>query len=203
MPAKPSVPAPFSDAIAVGSPAVAIAPTSVAPAPAPASAPVSAPAPTATTVASSAPPAPPPPHAAGFAPPYVIAPPGIGSGSGMSTGASSSAKRKAPEPDSAAAAAAAAARGQARARRRRRATRHDHGDEFADINVGVDPDWGAPAGDPTAIASENGAGTLGFAGTGYREATAAGLATLDGDEFDGGPRVPMLPGSWEGGSEAR
>ncbi|WP_374023302.1 PPE domain-containing protein [Mycobacterium sp. HNNTM2301] len=188
-------------------PAVAIAPSTAAPAPAPASAPASAPAPTATTVSSSAPPAPPPPHAAGFAPPYAIAPPGIGFGSGMSAGASSSAKRKAPEPDSAAAAAAAAAREQARARRRRRATRHDYGDEFADMNVDVDPDWGAPDGDPSATVSESGSGRLGFAGAGRRETTAAatGLATLDDDEFGGGPRIPMLPGGWDadGGGDAR
>ncbi|OBH76878.1 hypothetical protein A5681_08700 [Mycobacterium scrofulaceum] len=186
-------------------PVVAIAPTTVAPAPAPAPATASAPAPTASTVAGSAPPAPPPPHAAGFAPPYVIAPPGIGFGSGMGAAASSSAKRKAPEPDSAAAAAAAAARGQARARRRRRATRRDYGDEFADMNVDVDPDWGAPGGEASAIASDNGAGKLGFAGTERREAAGAatGLATLDDDEFGSGPRIPMVPGTWDAdGGEA-
>ncbi|OJZ65779.1 hypothetical protein BRW65_27975 [Mycobacterium paraffinicum] len=125
----------------------------------------------------------------------------------MGAAASSSAKRKAPEPDSAAAAAAAAAREQSRARRRRRAKRHDYGDEFADMNVGVDPDWGASGGDPSAIASDNGAGKLGFSGAARREAGAAatGLATLDGDEFGSGPRTPMLPGTWDGdgGSEAR
>ncbi|ORV51963.1 hypothetical protein AWC03_21355 [Mycobacterium europaeum] len=178
-------------------PAVAMTPTAAAPAAAPASAPASPPAPTATTVTTTAPSAP-PPHAAGFAPPYVVAPPGIGTGSGMGAAASSSAKRKAPEPDSAAA-AAAAAREQARVRRRRRATRRDYGDEFADMNVGVDPDWGAPAGPGPSVASDLGAGRLGFAGTALRHApaAAAGLATLAGDGFGGGPQVPMTPGTWD------
>jgi hypothetical protein len=114
----------------------------------------------------------------------------------MSTGASASAKKKAPEPDSAAAAAAAAARGAARERRRRRAKQRGYSDEYVDMNVEVDPDWGATA------ASHRGAGPLGFAGTrakGAKEtdAGAAGLTTLAGDEFGGGPRMPMLPGSWD------
>jgi PPE-repeat protein len=108
----------------------------------------------------------------------------------MSASASTSAKRKAPEPDSAAAAAAAAARQAARARRRRRATQG--GDEFMDMNVDVDPDWGG------SMASGRGAGTLGFAGTARRDiaAAAAGLTTLAGDEFGGGPTLPMMPGTW-------
>ena len=184
-------------------PVVATAPAPVAPAAAPAPAPASAPAPTASTVASPAPPAP-PPHAAAFVPPYVVAPPGIGTGSGMSAAASSSAKRKAPEPDSAAAAAAAGARDAARARRRRRAKQRDYGDEFADMNVDVEPDWGAPPSAQT-VASDQGAGNLGFAGTARKEsgAEAAGLTTLAPDEFGGGPKMPMMPGTWapDGGRE--
>lgn len=203
VPAPAPAPVPPPGAI----PAVAMAPTTITAAPAPASVPASAPAPTAPTVAASGPPAPPPSHATGFAPPYVVAPPGIGSGSGMGAGASSSAKRKAPEPDSAAAAAAAAARGLARARRRRRAVQRDHGDEFAAMNVDVDPDWGAPdAGAPSA-ASDSGAGKLGFAGTARREsgAEAAGLTTLAPDEFGGGPKMPMMPGTWapDGGRDGQ
>jgi PPE-repeat protein len=39
---------------------------------------------------------------------------------------------------------------------------------------------------------------LGFAGTARKDAAeAAGLATLAGDEFGGGPSVPMLPRTWE------
>ncbi|MGC2653857.1 MAG: hypothetical protein WA317_09735, partial [Mycobacterium sp.] len=140
-------------------------------------------------------------------PPYVVGPPGIGVGSGLTTSASASAaaKKKASEPDSAAAAAAVAARDQARARRRRRANKRGHGDEFADMNVDVNPDWGAPpASDPVAsapasAASRHGAGVLGFSGTVHREAApqASGLQRLAGDEFDGGPRMPMVPRSWD------
>lgn len=179
-------------------PAIALAPTPVAPAAAPASAPAPAPAPTATTVAAA--PAPPAPVAAGtaFFPPYVVGPPGLGTGSGMSASASSSAKRKAPEPDSAAAAAAATARQAARTRRRRRATQRGYGDEFMDMNVDVDPDWGGPLG-RESLASDQGAGSLGFAGTARRDAGAAagGLTTLADDEFGGAPRIPMMPGTWD------
>jgi PPE-repeat protein len=157
-----------------------------------------APGATVSPVGTSAPPPPPPAAgAAGFVPPYAV-PPGIGFGSGMSASASSSAKRKAPEPDTAAVAAAVAAREAARARRRRRARQRDHSDEFMDMNVDVDPDWGgSPAGE--AVASDHGAGNLGFAGTTPKEtaAQAAGLTTLAGDEFGGGPRMPMLPGTWD------
>ncbi|MGZ4528490.1 MAG: PPE domain-containing protein [Mycobacterium sp.] len=181
-------------------PAVAVAPTTVAPAAAPASVPSPAPAPTATTVASPAPPSPPAAGGAGFAPPYVITPPGIGFGSGMSSSASSSAKRKAPEPDSAAAAAgaAAAAREATRARRRQRARQRGYSDEFMDMNVDVDPDWGGPLGAET-VASDHGAGNLGFAGTARRGAVAGatGLTTLAGDEFGGAPKMPMVPGTWD------
>jgi PPE-repeat protein len=116
----------------------------------------------------------------------------------MSAGAASRAKRKAPEPDSAAAVAAAAVGAQRQARRRRRAMLRDHGDEFADMNVEVNPDWDAPRGD-ASLASGNGAGPLGFAGTVRNEAVerTAGLTTLAGDEFGGGPTVPMVPHSWE------
>ena len=179
-------------------PAVAL--TSIA---APAATPASAPAPAPTPSAAPAPaaPAPPPPPAApgaaGFVPPYAV-PPGIGSGAGMSSSAASSAKRKAPEAGSVAAAAAASAREAAQARRRRRARQRGYGDEFMDANIDVDPDWGAAAGGPTS-ASDQGAGNLGFAGTAPKEsaAGAAGLTTLAGDEFGGGPRTPMMPGTWD------
>ncbi|MGH3970775.1 MAG: PPE family protein, partial [Mycobacterium sp.] len=64
----------------------------------------------------------------------------------------------------AAAAAVVPSRDKARARRRRRAVLRDYGDEFADMNVEVDPDWGAASGDEP-VASDHGAGPLGFAGT--------------------------------------
>ncbi len=148
--------------------------------------------------APAGPPATPPPAAggAGFVPPYVVAPPGIGFGSGMRTSASSGAKRKAPEPDAAALAAAAAAREAARARRRRHAKQRGDADEFMDMNIDVDPDWSGPTG-AESLASDRGVGNRGFAGTVRKEgAAAAGLTTLAGDEFGGGPRMPMLPGTW-------
>ena len=121
-----------------------------------------------------------------------------------------SAKAKTQEPTSrgasksplaAAAVAAASAGERTRKRRRRRAEMHDHADEFADMNVEVDPDWGAQADrEPVAstVASDRGAGPLGFAGTVDKDtvAEAAGLATLSGDDFGGGPRMPMVPGTW-------
>ncbi len=169
-------------------------PAAPAPPPSPASTPSGPPAPPA--------PAPTPPPAtaggAGFFPPYVVAPPGIGFGSGLSARASSSAKSKAPEPDAVAAAAAAAAREAARARRRQRARQRGHGDEFMDMNVDVSPDWGGRPG-AQALASNQGAGDLGFAGTAPDQTVtaAAGLTTLAADEFDGGPRMPMVPRSWD------
>jgi PPE-repeat protein len=68
-----------------------------------------------------------------------------------------------------------------------------------DMNVDVDPDWGTPPG-----ASDRGAGTLGFTGTARRAAAAgaAGLTTLDDDGFGGGPRMPMLPRSWDLNAES-
>jgi PPE-repeat protein len=180
-------------------PMAGASPTVLASAVAPTTAPAPAPVHVTSTVASSAvPPAPPAAIGAGFVPPYAVGPPGIGFDSGMSAAAKSSAKRKAPEPDSAAAAAAAVARQEARARRRRRAIRRDHGDEFADMNIDVDPDWRVPP-DDQPLASRNGAGPLGFAGTVRNEAVeqAAGLTTLADDEFGVGPKMPMMPGSWK------
>jgi PPE-repeat protein len=178
------------------SPPVAL--TSIAaPAAAPASASAPAPAPAGPAPAG---PAPIPPAApagpSGFAPPYLV-PTGIGASSRMSTSASSGAKRKAPEPDIAALGAAAGAREAARARRRRRAKQRGYGDEFMDMNIDVDPDWGEPS-RAGSVASDRGAGNLGFAGTAHKEAAAqaAGLTTLAGDEFGGGPTVPMVPGTW-------
>ncbi len=179
-------------------PVAGTAPTVFASAMAPGAPPPPPSTPVANTVVASASTPPPPPSGPGFVPPYVVGPPGIGFESGLRTSASSSAKRKAPEPDSAAAAAAAAAREQRQARRRRRTTLRDHGDEFADMNIEIDPDWGAPA-DDQPLASRHGAGPLGFAGTVRNAAAeqAAGLTTLPGDEFGGGPTLPMVPGSWE------
>lgn len=167
-----------------------------APAAAPATAPTPAPTPAASTVASPAPSAPPATGSAPFVPPYVIGPPGIESKTGTSAAAAADAKKKAPEPDSAAA-AAAAAREAVRAKRRRKARQPGYGDEYMDMNVDVDPDWDEPA-RPAAVASDQGAGNLGFAGTAHKQtASPAGLATLAGGEFGGDPQSPMMPSTWD------
>ena len=205
MPVIPPVlaPAPAMSPAAHMTPSVVV--SAAVPATAPASVPgpagTPAPAPAATT---AGPTATLPPPGAPFVPPYAVGPPGIGFDSGMSSSAAAGAKRKAPEPDTTAAAAAAAVRDQRQARRRRRAILRDHGDEFADMNVEVNPDWAAPPGDET-LASGNGAGRLGFAGTLRDEAVerAVGLSTLPGDEFGGAPTVPMVPNSWEPGARHR
>jgi PPE-repeat protein len=103
---------------------------------------------------------------------------------------------KAPAATIPAAGSAIATSARARAQRRRRAAVRDHGDEYLDMDsdIGVVPDYGAQA-------SEQGAGPLGFAGTAHKEAVtqAAGLTMLAGDEFGGGPRMPMVPRTWEPG----
>jgi PPE-repeat protein len=174
-------------------PAVATSPVTVVAAPAPSSAPTSAPSP-ASTPATAPAGTPPAGGAGGAAFPYLVGGPGIGTGSGMGSGA----QRKAPEPDAAAASAPAAASvsERQRARRRRRATMKDHyrGYEYADLepHAGPIPDPG-----PT-VASDRGAGSLGFAGTApVGSAAATGLTTLAGDEFGNGPSAPMLPGGWD------
>jgi PPE-repeat protein len=95
----------------------------------------------------------------------------------------------------------AANRAKGRTRRRRKSEMHDHADEFADMNVDVSPDWGSPSDrQPVAatVASQNGTGALGFAGTVEKDssAEASGLATLSSNGFGNGPRMPMVPGTW-------
>ena len=96
---------------------------------------------------------------------------------------------------------AAVSRGKTRARRRRRSEMHDHADEFADMSVEVDPDWSTQADREqvaSSLASDRGAGPLGFAGTVDKETVgaAAGLATLSSNGFGSGPTMPMVPGTW-------
>ncbi|MGE2816776.1 PPE family protein [Mycobacterium heidelbergense] len=107
---------------------------------------------------------------------------------------------KAPAATVPAAAAALPSRAEARARRRRRAAMREYGDEYADMDsdIGVPPEYPEEQ-LAAAIASGNGAGRLGFAGTAHKDdgLRAAGLTKLAGDEFGGGPRMPMVPGTWE------
>ncbi len=179
VPAVAPAPAP-SDIQPVGGAAPAPAPT---PAAAPAAAPPPATAPAASTIATTAPTAPPPPGGAGLAYPYVVGPPGTGFGAPMNIRAG--AKMKASEPDSAAVAAAAATREEARQRRRRtKVTQLGRGYEYMDL-------------EPEVAASDQGAGTLGFAGTTQKAGAgqAAGLTTL-AEDSTGGPTMPMMPSSW-------
>jgi PPE-repeat protein len=186
-----SLPAVTSSPVAIGAGGTAPG-TSLSPSPAS----------TGTTVGGAAPLSPAAGGGTGFVPPYAVGPPGIGVGARISAGAKTqepTSRGSAKAPEIAAAAAAAGARG--RRRRRQRAGMRGYGNEYMDMNVQVDPDWGASSGgEPVAVtaASDRGAGSLGFAGTVRREtaAEAAGLTTLAGDEFGSGPQMPMLPGTW-------
>jgi PPE-repeat protein len=136
--------------------------------------------------------------APGFA--YMVG--GIGPDGGPGPTLTDRDENKAPAGSIAAAAAVgAASRAKTPARRRRRAEMRDHADEFADMNVDVNPDWGARSDrEPVAaaVASQNGTGALGFAGTVGKDssAEASGLATLSNNDFGDGPRMPMVPGTW-------
>ncbi|ORC02662.1 PPE domain-containing protein [Mycobacterium persicum] len=129
----------------------------------------------------------------GAALPYVVGGPDVGFDSAMSA----SAWRTASEPNQAAipAAAAAAAREETRARRRRRARLADPGYRYEFLESESPSDTEPFLSTP----SDRGAGALGFTGTASRAGVgdAAGLATLTGDGFGGGPAAPMVPGTWD------
>jgi PPE-repeat protein len=192
--ALPTLIAPAGIAVTPGS-AAAIPPVAGL-APAPASA--TAPAPTSPAAgATGATPATTTP-AAGF--PYMVG--GIGPDGGPGPTLIDHDENKAPAGSIAAAAAVGAASpAKARTRRRRKSAMHDHADEFADMNVDVNPDWGSPGDrEPVAatVASRSGTGALGFAGTVEKDSSAepSGLATLSSNNFGNGPRMPMVPGTW-------
>jgi PPE-repeat protein len=161
----------------------------------------SAPASPVSTVAHSIPTSPPPPAAGpGFVPPYAVGPPGIGAGSGVTSSAGAGDKNTAAQPNATGVAAAAAATGKQRRPRRRRAGVRGYAHEFMEMNINVDPDWGGPPDRGSTLTSDHAAGPFGFAGTVRKKAIAAtGLATLADDDFGGGPRMPMVPGSWNAG----
>ena len=127
---------------------------------------------------------------------------GFGGGPGTESGPTVGPRGrvKAPAATIPAAGAVAPSRAEARARRRRRAAMREYGDEFLDMDsdISVAPEY-EPEELVSAVASGNGAGRLGFAGTAHKDAAvgAAGLTKLAGDEFGGGPRVPMVPGTWD------
>jgi PPE-repeat protein len=186
LPVDPTAPA----LLPVTAPAPAVLSSSVAPA-----TPPSSPTPASPASAPAAPPpptAPPPPGAGpGFSPPYVVGGPTIGGWMSSKAKAQEPTSRGASRaPEMAAAAGAAAAKKPTR--RRRHAMQRDHADEFADMNVGVNPDWSA-----STEASNHGAGPLGFSGTVSKSGEqATGLATLTDDGFGSGPTMPMLPNTW-------
>jgi len=112
---------------------------------------------------------------------------------------------KAPASDIPAAAAAAAVAGTSasqkrRARRKRGAAIQDRGDGFMDLDSGPTTNGDEAT---TTAASQQGAGSMGFAGTAPKATTteAAGLSTLSGNVFDEGSQVPMMPGTWEPANE--
>ena len=202
LPVDSSVPSPMP--FPVTAPAPAVLASSAAPSAPP-------PSPTSAT-AASAPPGPPPPTAPpppaagpGFTPPYVVGGPTMESWMSAKAKTQEPTSRGASRAPAAAAAVAAAAQERTRTRRRQRAKQRGQADEYMDMNVDVDPDWGTPPGEPVAstVASDRGAGPLGFAGTESRGGEqAAGLATLHGDEFGAGPTMPMVPGTWGADTEA-
>ena len=188
-------------------PVAALVPSTPTPTSAPVPAPAEVTAPSATT---------------GSPPPPASAPPtttGAGVGMGMGTGAGMEnygylvgdlsavakraggfgARRTAPVSDGAEAAAVAATPVQPAQRQRRRRPKAQmlgRGYEYLDLE-----DDDASSGEPVAAvaASVTGVGTTqGFAGTAAKAGAgqAAGLATLAGDALGGGPRMPMMPGTW-------
>ena len=189
-PAASPAPTPVSAAPAAAAPAPP-APTASAPA-----APVSA----STPAVPPAPGAPPPPGAAPGPFPYRV-----GGTTAMESQASAQAraKKKALESDVAAApaAAAAATREKERARRRRRANAEMLGRGYEYMDLDDQTGQGLSA----TTASDQGAGTLGFAGTTRQQAVAeaTGLTTLTGDAFGGGPRAPMMPSTWAPGHSGK
>jgi hypothetical protein len=181
----------------VAAPAPAVLASSVAP---------GAPAPTTPATAASAPAGPPPPTAPpppaagpGFTPPYIVGGPTMESWMSAKAKTQEPTSRGASRATAAAAAVAASAQDRTRTRRRRRTVQRDHADEFADMNVDVDPDWGT-----STEASDRGAGPLGFSGTVSKGSEqAAGLATLSDDGYGNGPSMPMLPNTWSPDGEEK
>lgn len=199
--ATPAEPAPIPAAVeppagvasvAAGGPSAALplaglAPTGVAPVAAGGSAPAIGTAAGAAPVATGVSP--------GFA--YVVG--GIGPDEGPGPTLIDRKGAKAPARHvPAAVAVGAASREKTRTRRRRRAEMRDYGDEFADMDSDLGPS-AAPEEEGSALASDQDAGRLGFAGTVRKDAVGAvaGLARLSSNGFGDGPRMPMVPGTWD------
>ncbi|MDG4663177.1 PPE family protein [Mycobacterium sp. 236(2023)] len=162
--------------------------------PAPSSAPVSP-----STVSAGSAPAPgaPASAAAPFVP-YVIA--GRDPGEGFSPTVRDTTGAKAPAATIPAAAAGVAASAAERRKRRRKQKEDIKGRGYADAYMDYEdePEAEPPSRpEPRVTASARGAGPMGFSGTVSKDTEAAGgLTTLAGGAFGGGPKEPMLPGSW-------
>ena len=143
--------------------------------------------------------------AAGVAPfaPYVVA--GQDPGEGFTPTVRDTTGAKAPAATIPAAASGVAASAAERRKRRRRQQDDIEGRGYADAYMDYEDtpdDDGPPASGARVTASTRGAGPMGFTGTvPTGTAEASGLATLAGDAFGGGPKSPMLPGTWDPTSE--
>lgn len=110
------------------------------------------------------------------------------------------ARKRAPERDSTETVAPAGTptgRDQRQRRRRTAAPMLGRGYEYMDLDDEGDLADQELVG--TVAASGRGAGTQGFAGTAIKSdaGRAAGLTTLSDGAFGGGPRMPMIPGTWD------
>jgi PPE-repeat protein len=131
----------------------------------------------------------------GFVPPYAMGGPTMECWMSVQATTQEPTSRGASKAPAAAGTATAAARNRTWRRRRERARQQAH--EFMDMDVDVEPV-------ASTAASDRGAGNLGFAGTGPKGCEqAAGLTTLAGDAFGGGPAGPMVPRAWGGGAAGR
>ncbi len=193
----------------VGPPIAPAAPVAV-PAQVPANTPVLSTAPAAATTSVPAPtpslaPATPVPPAPGIPPPPLTDAPGFGYMVGIGyidSPVQVRTKSKANAPIyniGAGAPATLLTPPEARARRHLRSV-IDRGYRYefldADDESGADPAGPVPQ---RYAASDRGAAPLGFVGTVHKGTAgkAAGLSRLAGDEFGGGPRIPMVPGTWD------
>jgi PPE-repeat protein len=191
-------------------PALALPPSIPTPTSSPTPAPVEAPVPAATPGAP--PPSATPPTLSGAG---MSVPMGANTAAGMDNfanfaylmgdlnavagaAAAGRARKKAPEPDSAAAPAAAATpkeKDETQRRRRTRVQMLGRGYEYMDLEDESDAGRELVG---AVTASATGAGHQGLAGTATKTGAgrAAGLTTLADDAFGGGPRMPMIPGTW-------
>lgn len=167
---------------------------------APGASPSSAAPPASAASAAAAAPAPPGTGFGGFSP-YLVdgRGPGVGFGSGRQSAYANKVSESVSDSAVAEAAAQASAREQARAWRRRSAAKErGYREEVITMNTGFDAAIPSPVDQTGSRVSDCGAGSFGFAGTVSKEAVVevAGLTTLAGDDFGGGPTMPMVPGTW-------